>query len=200
MIQKSIFCFMFVFAPVVLFSQYDKEIGVEITAASGSNLGGSVGGAIKLALVEEETIAFGPLVRFKHIWSNNIQTGFSGNRSFWGAGGYFHYRFLEWFYASAEMELNQTVNTFNNPGSNWSLAFFIGGGIHKEFKGVSLNAGLLFDVIDATRDPITQNQSPFAFDYFIERQNPNNPNQQGGGGYLPIIPRITFFFPIGRDK
>ncbi len=179
------------------YGQYDKELGIEIQAASGSNLGGSFGGALKMAFVEDDALAFGPLVRYKFIYSNNIETGFSGNRSFWGAGGFLHYRFMEWFYAAAEMELNQTVNKFNNPNSNWSLALFLGGGIHRDFGKVALNAGFLFDVVDALRDPITQNQSPFAFDYFIQRQNPNNPNQQGGGGYFPIIPRVTFFFPLG---
>ena len=173
-----------------------NEAGLEITAASGSNLGGSIGGALKFAFVDDEEIAFGPILRMQYFWSNNIEMGFSGNRTFYGGGAFLHYRFLDWFYLGSEVEMNQAINTFNNPSRRWSPAVFIGGGIHKQLSPkISLNAGMLYDVADALRDPITSNPSAFSLGYFLQRNNPATPNQ-GGGGYFPIIARVTFFFPL----
>lgn len=181
------------------FSQiYDKEIGVEITGASGSNQSGLIGGVLKFSFVsdleEDNYLAFGPAVRYQYFWTNNIETGIKGNGSMLGFGGYCHFRFLEWFYAGTELEVIQ--NPFS-PVSNWTPVGFLGGGIHKDFDFVHLNAGLMYDVVDGLRDPLSQVSSPLANNYFIRKQNPTNPQQ--AGGYIPIIARVTFFFPLGRD-
>jgi len=177
---------------------YDKEIGIEITGARGSNLGGVIGGVLKFSFVSEtaseNSIAFGPSVRYQYFWSNNSFTGIQANGSMLGFGGYLHYRFFDWFYFGAEAEYIQ--NPFNQ-FSKWTPVGFLGGGIHKDFDFVHLNAGLMYDVIDGLRDPLSQVSSPLANNYFMRKQNPNNPQQSGG--YIPIIARITFFFPLGRN-
>ena len=175
-------------------AQRSYEIGAEIQAASFSNLGGSVGGAAKFAIVEDETVAYGPSLRYQYFWSNNSFTGLSANASSFGGGGFLHYRFMDWFYAGTEIELLR--NPFNNvdPSRKWTLTGFIGGGISREWEWVRFNFGLLFDVVDALKDPLASNPSPLRRDYFIRRQNPNT--AQGQGAYLPIIYRVTFFFPL----
>lgn len=181
------------------FSQmYDKEIGVEITGARGSNLGGLIGGVLKFSFVSETMgenyLAFGPSVRYQYFWSNNTYTGIQANGSMLGFGGYLHFRFLDWFYVGTEAEIIQ--NPFNQ-FSNWTPVGFLGGGIHKDFDFVHLNAGLMYDVIDALRDPYSKVSSPLSNNYFMRKQNSTNPQQ--AGGYIPIIARITFFFPLGRN-
>jgi hypothetical protein len=171
------------------------ELGAEIQAASFSNLGGSIGGGLKFAIVEDETVAFGPSIRYQYFWSNNTFTGLSANASTFGGGGFLHYRFMNWFYAGSEIELLR--NPFNNIQSdkNWTVTAFLGGGVSREWEWVRFNFGVLFDVVDALKDPLASNPSPLRNDYFIRRQNPNL--TQGQGAYLPIIYRITFFFPLG---
>jgi hypothetical protein len=177
---------------------YGKEIGLEITGASGSNLGGVLGGVLKFSFVSETVgenyLAFGPSVRYQYFWSNNSYTGINANGSMFGFGGYFQYRFFNWFYVGTEVEYIQ--NPFNQ-FSNWTPVGFLGGGIHKDFGFVHLNAGLMYDVIDGLRDPLSQVSSPLANNYFIRKQSATN--QQQAGGYIPVIARITFFFPLGRD-
>ena len=176
---------------------YGKEIGIEVTGASGSNLGGVLGGVLKFSFVSETVgenfLAFGPSVRYQYFWSNNSYTGIQANGSILGFGGYLHYRFFNWFYVGTEAEYIQ--NPFNQ-FSNWTPVGFVGGGIHKDFGFVHLNAGLMYDVIDGLRDPFSQVSSPLANNYFIRKQNPSNQTQVGG--YIPVIARITFFFPLAR--
>lgn len=176
---------------------YDHEIGVEITGAQGSNLGGIVGGVLKYALVDDlgndNFLAFGPTLRYQYYWSNNTFTGVDNNGSMFGFGGFLHYRLFEWFYLGTEVEIIQNPFSLN---ANWTPVGFLGGGIHHDFDFVQLNAGLMYDVIDALRDPLSTVSSPLRNNYFIRTQDPTN--QQQSGGYLPIIARVTFFFPIGR--
>lgn len=194
-----VFIFVTILSAQFSFGQmYGKEIGVEITGARGSNLGGVVGGVLKFSFVSEMVgenyLAFGPSVRYQYFWSNNSFTGIQANGSMLGFGGYLQYRFFDWFYVGAAAEYIQ--NPFNQ-FSKWTPVGFIGGGIHKDFDFVHLNAGLMYDVIDALRDPLDQVSSPLANNYFMRKQNPTN--AQEVGGYIPIIARITFYFPLGRD-
>lgn len=187
---------LFLITSSTLFSQKDYEIGVEITAASGSNLGGSVGGSLKFAIVEDESLAYGPSIRYQYLWSNNTFTGLNANASLFGGGGFLHYRLLDWFFIGTEIELLTNPFPVINPEKKWTLTAFFGGGVHRDFDWVKLNVGLLFDAADALRDPLTSNPSPLRTNYFIQRKNPN-PGSGPNGAYLPIIYRIAFFFPIG---
>ncbi len=198
MFKVGLFCSFLVSICIsfsVISQNRNYELGAEIQAASFSNLGGSVGGGLKFAIVEDETVAFGPSLRYQYFWSNNTFTGLSSNASTFGGGGFLHYRFMNWFYAGSEIELLK--NPFNNiqPEKKWTLTAFLGGGVSREWEWVRFNFGVLFDVVDALKDPLANNPSPLRNDYFIKRQNPNL--AQGQGAYLPIIYRITFFFPLG---
>lgn len=174
---------------------YHSEIGVEIQAASFSNQGGTFGGALKFAFVEEDAIAFGPSLRYQYIFYNNTYLGTQGSSFTMGGGGFFHYRFLEWFFLGTEVELLRNPHTTFKPEKKWALTAFLGGGISKSFGPVRLNVGILYDVADAIRDPYTSNPSPLSRDYFLRVSNPNNPN---AGKYIPLIYRIAFFFPLNR--
>jgi hypothetical protein len=185
------------------FSQVDMpEIGVEIGATNFGTNGGSVGGAIRGGFTEdaEEAMAYGIMLRYHHFWNNNNFTGMSGSGSLFGGGVYWHYRLMEWFFFGAELEYVR--NPFVIPPSagvtprRWAAAGFIGAGVHKDFDWVKLNLGVQYDVIDALRDPLRP--SPFRNQYFIRLNNAAQPG--AGGQYLPIIYRLTFFFPLGRSS
>lgn len=192
-----IFSFLFSISFNSNAQNYDQQFGLEITGAQGSNLGGIIGGVLKYAFVDDlgndNYLAFGPSLRYQYFWSNNTFTGVQGSGSMFGFGGFLQFRFFEWFYLGSEVELIQ--NPFS-PNANWTPVGFLGGGIHHDFDFVQLNAGLMYDVIDGLRDPLSTVSSPLRNNYFIRKQNPVN--QQQSGGYLPIIARITFFFPIGN--
>jgi len=184
-------------------AQSRPEIGLEIAAASVSNNGGTIGGALRFGLGEaygefNEGVAYGLIFRYQHMWNNNSFTGVGASGSLYGPGAFWHYRFMEWFFIGAEMEYIR--NPFNLPasqtGSNrkWTLAAFVGGGASKDFDWVRLNLGVQYDIADAIRD--ANRPSPFRSQYFIKLRNSAQPN--AGAIYLPIIYRLTFFFPIGN--
>lgn len=186
--------------PLIINAQSDKdyEVGLEIGNFSFSTITSSVDMALKFAIVDDEELAYGPILRTKFWRSNNIETGFVGSQSFFGFGGFLHYRTMEWFYLGAEIEYNQ--NSFANmnqlDNSQWNLAAFIGGGIHRKLgeSNFHLNAGMMFDLVDALRDPLTTNPSNFSPYYFLRRSNPQNPG--AGGQFVPLIYRITFLYRL----
>jgi len=190
------------------------ELGAEIQAASFSDFGGSFGGSLKFGFVEDNALAYGPSFRFQYVFSKNTVTGAGGDSFIYGGGGFLHYRFLEWFFLGTEIELlkNPFKNPEAEPDRDWKVTAFIGGGISRDFGFVRLNVGLLYDVVDALRDPYTTNPSPLRGDYFIQKKNPQNPQnsqtsqtsqtsqkQYISGGYIPLIYRIAFFFPLNRN-
>ncbi|RYM34906.1 hypothetical protein ERX46_05890 [Brumimicrobium glaciale] len=192
------FVVVFFFTSLFGFAQsYHSELGVEVQAASFSNMGGTIGGALKWAFVEEESLAYGPSFRFQYLFSQNTYLGTSSSAFVFGGGGFLHYRFLEWFFLGTEVEVLKNPYRYVNPQKNWKLTAFLGGGISKDFDFVRLNVGILYDVADAISDPLTSNPSPLSGDYFFRVSDPNNPNL---GKYMPIIYRIAFFFPLNRNK
>lgn len=196
--MRFTFILVFFFTSLFGFSQsYHSEIGVEIQAANFSNKGGTIGGAIKWAFVEEEALAFGPSFRYQYLYSQNTYIGTSNSSFVLGGGGFLHYRFLEWFFLGTEVEILKNPYRYVQPEKNWKLTAFVGGGISKDFGPVRLNVGILYDVVDAVTDPLTTNPSPLSGDYFLQVKNPSNPSV---GKYIPLIYRIAFFFPLNRNK
>lgn len=173
-----------------------SEIGVEIQAASFSTHGGTVGGALKYAYVLDNAIAFGPSFRYQYNWSKDTYLGTEGHSSTVGGGGFLHYRFLDWFFLGTEIELLKNPFRYQFPEKKWKLTAFVGGGVSRDFGPVVLNVGILYDIVDATRDPYTTNPSPLSGGYFLKITNPKKP---GYGKYIPLIYRITFFFPLNRN-
>ncbi|MCO5268198.1 MAG: hypothetical protein M9897_04800 [Brumimicrobium sp.] len=192
--KNGIFLLSFFFFSLFLHAQDNHhEIGVDIQAASISNRGGAFGGAVKYAYVLSEDIAFGPSFRFQYLWSKDLYYGTQGKSFTWGGGAFFHYRFLQWLYVGAEVEVLKNPFTWVRPDKRWSLTAFVGGGFSHDFGPIRLNFGLLYDIADAVRDPYTSNPSPLSREYFIKVVDPKKPNF---GKYVPLIYRLTFFIPI----
>jgi opacity protein-like surface antigen len=194
-----IICFVILFSIPFLSSQNRAyEVGIELDDISFSNLGGRFGAGLKFSIVEDETMAFGPSIRFNRFWSKNQFTGIEGSGTFFGGGAFFHYRTMDWFFLGSEIEFLQNPFKTIKPSQTWSLTAFLGGGVSRATPIGILNLGVFYDVADALRDPLTTNPSPLRNSYFIKRQNPN-PEQAGqpSGAYLPIIYRFAFFIPLG---
>lgn len=169
------------------------EIGVEVQAASISTRGGTIGGALKFAIVQEKELAFGPSLRFQYIWSHDLYYG-TENKSFtYGGGAFLHYRFLEWFFVGTEIEILKNPFTYHFPDKQWALTAFLGGGISKDFGKVRLNVGLLYDIADGLRSTYNSNPSPLNREYFLRINDSQNPNM---GRYIPLIYRFALFIPI----
>lgn len=186
---------------------YHHEIGLDVQAASFSTHGGTVGGALRYALVSDETVAYGPTFRVQYMWSKNHTTGFQG-KSFTtlGGGAFFHYRFLEWFFLGAELEYLKNPYWFNNKQfydakekkqRRWNLTAFVGGGFSKELGPVRLNIGILYDLVDGLNGRLPPYWSPLSNDYFMRVRDAQNPKN---ARYIPIIYRLSVFVPIGKKK
>jgi hypothetical protein len=163
------------------------EIGVD-GFVSASTVGGSYSFGLKYGMVMNENIVVGPSFRFQRNWSNNIGTKFGFN--ILGGGVFAHFRYQNAVYGGIEFEmLHSPVSyVFPNPGSNWVPTLFVGGGFSREFDWVRLNAGMYYDVINHAN-------SPFRQSYFMKIKDATTGQVVR---ILPIIYRISFFFPIGR--
>ena len=166
---------------------YDgSEIGLEIVAG-GSNLGGSVGGDLKYAVVLNENFAVGPSFRLQRTWSNNLGQKFGF--SVYGAGVFAHYRLKNVVFAGIEFEaLHCPINYVNvNSSKSWLSTLFIGGGFSRDFNHkIRINAGVFYDVINAQNSPFRR-----SYNFVIKDVNGQIVDR------LPIIYRISFFFPLG---
>ena len=166
---------------------YDgSEVGLEIVA-SGSNLGGSVGGDLKYTVVLNENFALGPSFRLQRTWSNS--SGQKFGFSVYGGGVFAHYRLKNVVFGGLEFEmLHCPVNyVIANPSSAWLATLFLGGGFSRDFNHkIRINAGIFYDVINAEN-------SPFRKSYNFSIKDVNGQIVD----WLPIIYRISFFFPIG---
>jgi hypothetical protein len=157
-----------------------KELGFEFTFHA-SNLGGTVGGAMKLAFINENNFVVGPSIRLQRNWYNNL--GLKTNWSIYGGGVFAHYRMYEYLFAGAEFELLSTPfnNGFFSANRSWAPTLLIGAGFSRAFSdNFRLNAGIMYDVINSTN-------SPFRQGYFMRKEN---------GAFIPVIYRIAFFIPI----
>lgn len=167
-----------------------SELGVEIFAGA-SNLGGSVGGDLKYAAILNEKWALGPSFRFQRTWSNNFgqKMGFS----VYGGGVYAHYRIQNTLFVGGEFEMLRSPFNFillNYSTRTWAPTLFLGGGFSRDFNHkIRINGGVFYDVINA-------DNSPFRSSYSIRIKNELGQVVR----ILPIIYRITFFFPLGGAK
>lgn len=163
-----------------------SEIGLEIVAG-GSNLGGSVGGDLKYTVVLNENFAVGPSFRLQRTWANNLGQKFGF--SVYGGGVFAHYRLKNVVFGGLEFEmLHCPVNyVIANPSSAWLATLFLGGGFSRDFNHkIRVNAGVFYDVINAKN-------SPFRSSYNFNIKDVNGQIVK----ILPMIYRISFFFPIG---
>jgi hypothetical protein len=167
-----------------------SELGVELYAGA-SNLGGSVGGDLKYAAILNENWAVGPSFRLQRTWSNNLgqKMGFS----IYGGGVYAHYRIKNTLFVGAEYELLKSPFNFiffNYSTKQWASTLFLGGGFSRDFNHkIRVNGGIFYDVINAEN-------SPFRSSYSVRIKNEMGQVVR----ILPMIYRITFFFPLGGTK
>ncbi|MFN4952476.1 MAG: hypothetical protein ACK5F0_12720 [Flavobacteriales bacterium] len=167
-----------------------SELGVELYAGA-STLGGSVGGDLKYAAILNENWAVGPSFRLQRTWSNNLgqKMGFS----IYGGGVYAHYRIKNTLFVGGEYELLKSPYNFiffNYSSKQWASTLFLGGGFSRDFNHkIRVNGGIFYDVINAEN-------SPFRSSYSVRIKNEMGQVVR----ILPMIYRITFFFPLGGSK
>lgn len=169
-----------------------SEIGADIAFSASTN-GGNVGLGLKYGAKFGKYIIAGPSVRYDLTWiKNQIGSvgGVNGNYSVYGGGAFVHARFFNALFIGAEFEYLRSPydrNGFLTNLPSWAPTLFLGGGFSMEFnEKFRLNAGIMYDVINA------QN-SPFRNSYSINIKDANGAIVR----YLPIIYRIAFFIPIG---
>jgi hypothetical protein len=163
------------------------EIGVD-GFVSASTVGGTYALGLKYGMVLNENLVVGPSFRFQRTWSSNLGTKFGFNII--GGGAFAHYRYQNVIFGGIEFDLlhSPVDYTIVNPGKNWVPTLFLGGGFSREFDWVRLNAGMFYDVIN-------HQNSPFRTHYFMKIKDATTGQVVR---ILPIIYRISFFFPIGR--
>lgn len=169
------------------------ELGIE-GYASASTMGGAFGLGLKYGHKISENVIIGPSFRMIKSWaSNTVSQSFS--YSIYGAGAFIHARYGNAVFIGAEYEMFKTPMNYMGiltPTSNYASTLFLGGGFSREFKNfVRVNAGVFYDAINSMN-------SPFRSTYMMKKTN----SQTGQvAGYIPVIYRITFFFPLGKmDK
>mgnify|MGYP000508600672 CR=1 FL=1 len=169
-----------------------SEIGVDLAFSASTN-GGNAGIGLKYGLNLGEYFIVGPSVRYEYLWWKNYvgpSEVVSGNRHVYGGGVFAHARFFNALFLGAEFEMLRSPYDKNGFLSvlekTWAPTLFLGGGFSMEFnETVRINAGIMYDVIDPAN-------SPFRSSYTFKKKTADGLN----AGYLPILYRIAFFFPI----
>jgi len=189
----------FLFVYLILSIQYfiaqteitSQELGIE-GYFGASNQGGSFGIGPKFGFILNENIAIGPSFRIQRNWSNLLGNSFS--QTVYGGGAFAHIRYKSkgksTVFGAVEFEyLRSPYNYATNQQLNskkWAPTLFIGGGfLVRVNKVVGINAGILYDVINA-------DNSPFRSSYFFKQKN------QAGvvTKIYPLIYRLTFLFKL----
>lgn len=167
---------------------YKSEIGAELYAGF-SNLGGAFGGEIKYAYLVDKNLAVGPSFRLQRTWTNNF--GINQSFNIYGGGAFAHYRFQEKLFLGTEVQFLRSpfnFTSYQQITKPWVLIALIGGGVHlKLHERARLSAGIFYDLVNA-------DNSPFRSSYNFKVKNDAGQIVR----ILPIIYRITFFFPLGE--
>ena len=174
------------------------EVGVDL-AFSASTFGGNVGLGVKYGLNLGEIFIVGPSVRYERLWWKNYQYGgiiqTNGGYNVYGGGAFAHARFFNALFAGVEFEMlkspflktsNKSYNgTIDGTGKgSWAPTLLVGGGFSMEFnESVRINAGIMYDVINAGNSPFRRSYS-------------QTTTSTGQTKFIPLMYRIAFFFPI----
>ena len=191
--KKFLFVFL-IFTIQDIAAQIDvtsQELGIE-GYFGASNQGGSFGIGPKFGFILNENIAVGPSFRIQRNWSNLLGNSFS--QTVYGGGGFAHIRYKSkgksTVYGAVEFEyLRSPYNYATNlelTSKKWAPTLFLGGGfLIRVNKVIGINAGILYDLIDAKN-------SPFRSSYFFKQKN------QAGvvTKIYPLIYRLTFLFKL----
>jgi len=192
--KKFLFVFL-IFTIQDITAQIDltsQELGIE-GYFGASNQGGSFGIGPKFGFILNENIAIGPSFRIQRNWSNLLGNSFS--QTVYGGGAFAHIRYKSkgksTVYGAVEFEyLRSPYNYATNlelTSNKWAPTLFIGGGFLVRVNNViGINAGILYDVINA-------DNSPFRSSYIFKVKDPIT------GTYskiYPLIYRLTFLFKL----
>ena len=169
-----------------------QELGVE-GYFGASNQSGSFGIGPKFGFVLNENIAIGPSFRIQRNWSNLLGNSFS--QTVYGGGAFAHIRYKSngksTVFGAVEFEYLRSpfvdINFQNVTSKKWAPTLFLGGGFLVRVNNViGINAGILYDVINA-------DNSPFRSSYIFKVKDPIT------GKYskiYPVIYRLTFLFKL----
>ena len=191
--KKFLFVFL-IFTIQDITAQIDitsQELGLEGYFGT-SNQGGSFAIGPKYGFILNENIAVGPSIRIQRNWSNFL--GNSYVQTVYGGGAFAHIRYKSngksTVFGAVEFEyLKSPYNYATNQeliSRKWAPTLFLGGGfLVRVNKVVGINAGILYDVINA-------DNSPFRSSYFLKQKN------QAGvvTKIYPLIYRLTFLFKL----
>ena len=191
--KKFLFVFL-IFTIQDITAQIDvtsQELGIE-GYFGASNQGGSFGIGPKFGFILNENIAVGPSFRIQRNWSNNFGNSYS--QTVYGGGAFAHIRYKSkgksTVYGAVEFEYLRSpfvdINFQNATAKKWAPTLFLGGGFLVRVNNViGINAGILYDVINA-------DNSPFRSSYFFKQKN------QAGviTKIYPLIYRLTFLFKL----
>jgi hypothetical protein len=169
------------------------EIGFDGSFGT-SNLGGSFGIGPKFGFVMNENLVLGPTLRYQRSWATPLYStvGYSFNN--FGGGFFLHGRYKNTVFGGFEAEVLQNRNVFVDTSAvfkKYVPTLFVCGGFSREFgEAVRLNVGIYYDLINSLN-------SPFRNQYVLTVKDPQTGQIVRR---LPMIYRISFFFPIGRKK
>ena len=151
-----------------------QEIGIEAFFGA-SNQNGSFGIGPKYGFVINENYVVGPSFRIQRNWSNFLGNSFS--QTIYGGGVFAHARYAtkgkSTVYGAMEFEYLRSPFNFLTPNQQmgtessrvWAPTLFLGGGFLIRVNNViGINAGILYDVINA-------NNSPFRSSYLFNIKN-----------------------------
>ncbi len=191
--KKFLFVFL-IFTIQDITAQIDvtsQELGIE-GYFGASNQSGSFAIGPKYGFILNENIAVGPSFRIQRNWSNNL--GNSYTQTVYGGGAFAHIRYKSkgksTVFGAVEFEYLRSpfvdINFQNVTSKKCAPTLFIGGGfLIRVNKVIGINAGILYDLINAKN-------SPFRSSYFFKQKN------QAGmvTKIYPVIYRLTFLFKI----
>ena len=193
--MKRIILIFLIFVSCNSFSQKIEGTEIGFDGFFGaSTMGGAFGIGPKFGFLMNENLILGPSFRYQRNWTSSYYTATKYHYNNYGGGFFLHARYKNVIYGGFEMEVLKTANTYIDTSAVFKRVvptLFICAGFSKEFSGiVRLNVGLYYDVINSKN-------SPFRSAYAIPIKNAQSGAIQG---YIPLIYRISFFFPLTHNK
>lgn len=169
------------------------EIGID-ASFNASSIGGVLELGPKFGFRMSENLILGPTLRYQRAWSQPYYATNSFSYNNLGLGFFLHGRYRNVVFGGLEAEVLRNKNVFIDTSAIFKKfvpTIFICAGFSKEFNGiVRLNAGLYYDVINSLN-------SPFRSAYKMSIKDPVSGQIVQR---IPIIYRISFFFPLTRKE
>jgi hypothetical protein len=169
------------------------EIGFDGSFGT-SNLGGSFGIGPKFGFVMNENLILGPTLRYQRSWATPLYSNAGYSYNNFGVGFFLHGRYKNTLFGGFEAEVLQNRNVFIDTSAvfkKYVPTLFVCGGFSREFKEtIRLNVGIYYDIINSLN-------SPFRNQYVLTVKDPQTGQIVRR---LPMIYRISFFFPLGKNR